>query len=170
MYIFSAFGFGLCIDINKYIYTQICECKMHATSNYYIKQCMAIVLYFLKAPPMPSASVAQWIRHWPPKPGIAGSSPAGGWSSFEVWLHDVWSGAQCLVFFLPITQAKTLVWPIVCALLGEWEDGCACVGGGSVAKYSFIEQVAVKSRTVPAIRGCKPTIKSIDWPPALLLI
>ena len=25
-----------------------------------------------------SASVAQWIRHWPPKPGIAGSSPAGG--------------------------------------------------------------------------------------------
>ena len=29
------------------------------------------------------ASVAQWIRHWPPKPGIAGSSPAGGWS-FQV--------------------------------------------------------------------------------------
>ena len=24
------------------------------------------------------ASVAQWIRHRPPKPGIAGSSPAGG--------------------------------------------------------------------------------------------
>ena len=28
------------------------------------------------------ASVAQWIRHRPPKPGIAGSSPAGG-SSFS---------------------------------------------------------------------------------------
>ena len=25
------------------------------------------------------ASVAQWIRHCPPKAGIAGSSPAGGW-------------------------------------------------------------------------------------------
>ena len=25
-----------------------------------------------------NASVAQWIRHRPPKPGIAGSSPAGG--------------------------------------------------------------------------------------------
>ena len=25
-----------------------------------------------------TASVAQWIRHRPPKPGIAGSSPAGG--------------------------------------------------------------------------------------------
>ena len=25
------------------------------------------------------ATVAQWIRHRPPKPGIAGSSPAGGW-------------------------------------------------------------------------------------------
>ena len=24
------------------------------------------------------ASVAQWLRHRPPKPGIAGSSPAGG--------------------------------------------------------------------------------------------
>ena len=25
-----------------------------------------------------AALVAQWIRHRPPKPGIAGSSPAGG--------------------------------------------------------------------------------------------
>ena len=32
---------------------------------------------------MSIASVAQWIRHRPPKPGIAGSSPAGG-SSFSV--------------------------------------------------------------------------------------
>ena len=24
------------------------------------------------------ASVVQWIRHWPPKPEIVGSSPVGG--------------------------------------------------------------------------------------------
>ena len=29
------------------------------------------------------ASVAQWIRHRPPKPGIAGSSPAGGSCVFK---------------------------------------------------------------------------------------
>ena len=30
------------------------------------------------------ASVAQWIRHRPPKPGIAGSSPAGGSRFYKV--------------------------------------------------------------------------------------
>ena len=29
--------------------------------------------------PLEYASVAQWLRHRPSKPGIAGSSPAGGY-------------------------------------------------------------------------------------------
>ena len=29
-----------------------------------------------------TAAVAQWIRHWPPKPGIVGSSPTGGSNVF----------------------------------------------------------------------------------------
>ena len=33
------------------------------------------------------ASVAQWIRHRPPKPGIAGSSPAGGWKFFKTFVR-----------------------------------------------------------------------------------
>ena len=48
-----AFGFGKCI--------------------------LVTFLYFMI---ITRASVAQWIRHWPPKPGIAGSSPAGGWNIF----------------------------------------------------------------------------------------
>ena len=35
------------------------------------------------------ATVAQWIRHRPPKPGIAGSSPAGGWWPFTFALEHI---------------------------------------------------------------------------------
>ena len=34
------------------------------------------------------ASVAQWIRHRPPKPGIAGSSPVGGVLELECLMKE----------------------------------------------------------------------------------
>ena len=41
----------------------------------------------------PAAPVAQWIRHWPPKPGIVGSSPIwGDWqqsgAAEACWAHN----------------------------------------------------------------------------------
>ena len=38
-----------------------------------------------------AAAVAQWIRHWPPKPGIVGSSPTGGnyFFNFLTWTSNV---------------------------------------------------------------------------------
>ena len=41
----------------------------------------------------PAAPVAQWIRHWPPKPGIMGSSPIwGDWqqsgAAEACWAHN----------------------------------------------------------------------------------
>ena len=35
------------------------------------------------------ATVAQWIRHRPPKPVIEGSSPAGGWWPFTFALENI---------------------------------------------------------------------------------
>ena len=48
------------------------------------------------------ARVAQWIRHRPPKPGIAGSSPVAGSSFFALKRHmsEIFSWGTFLVHML----------------------------------------------------------------------